>query len=123
MWVMDKRVEYCVLSTDPMHRADEEFIDQRANYVYNPDDILSPADQDPSRRYNLHQQADMTILALAVMEEQRQGVATAWVNHLQSRNPGMAGANILFRIREAKELSAGGDGPGEGGDGMKSRIV
>lgn len=42
----------------------------------------------------------MTILGLAVLENNNQNVAAAWVNHLTAKNPRMSELRVLIRIVE-----------------------
>jgi len=104
VYVMSDRLEYCLLSTEPMCAEDEEFVDQREMYDYSGDlhrKLFGRSLMDSE--YNVHQQADMTILGMCVLEENSQSVATAWINHLQRSNPGLESANILFRIKDERE--------------------
>lgn len=93
----DKKIDYCVFSTKSQHDHDEEFIDQRTfhNFENVHNDLF-----DVGEKFNIHQQADQTILALAVLEENTQNMASAWLNHLQSKNSALENASILIKIIE-----------------------
>lgn len=103
VYVMDKRVQYFVLSTDPSPlAADEVFLDQRRMHDFSdPSKILAPA---PEEDLNIHQQADQTIIAMGVFEESTRDLASAWINHLQKENRNLQNAHILFRMKGPTEL-------------------
>lgn len=42
----------------------------------------------------------MTILALAVLENNEEPVAKAWINHLISKNPRISELRLLIRLKE-----------------------
>lgn len=93
----EKKIEYCVFSTKSKHNTDEIFIDQRSMYNYENlhNDLF-----DIGEKFNIHQQVDQTILAMAVLEENTQNLVSAWLNHLQTKNPTLNEASILVRLIE-----------------------
>lgn len=99
VWVRDKKLEYCVLSAPPIRSEDEDFEDPKTFFDYSDPAKVLYKEEDPNGT-NLHHQADQTILALAIMEETNQNIGSAWVNHLQRRNPRLETASILLRIKE-----------------------
>ena len=100
---MDKRVHYFILSTDPPPQAaDEIFLDQRRMYDFaDPKKIFAPV---PEEDLNMHQQADQTIVAMAVFQEDTRELASAWINHLQKENAQLQKAHILFRMKGHTEV-------------------
>ncbi|KAI1715709.1 evolutionarily conserved signaling intermediate in toll pathway domain-containing protein [Ditylenchus destructor] len=99
VWVREKKLEYCVLSASPVESEDEEFIDPRSVYDYSDPAKDLYVGEDPNGS-NLHHQSDQIILALSIMEETTQNIGSAWVNHLQTKNPMLEKASILLRIKE-----------------------
>ncbi|KAK0400290.1 hypothetical protein QR680_003441 [Steinernema hermaphroditum] len=99
VYVMDQRIEYAVLSTDPLPESFEEFDDDDVEDANRFETWKSPWERDPfSTKRNLHQQTDQTILGLAVFEECTQEAAAAWVNYLQKFAPRMSEFDVLFRL-------------------------
>jgi hypothetical protein len=99
---MDKPVMYMVLSSSHIHSHDEKWIDQRS--IYDLSDIHSKL-ADENKETTLHHQSDMTILSLAVLEQNTQKNAASWINDLvASSNPRLGQSSILFRIKEPFEL-------------------
>uniref|UniRef100_A0A1I7YPU6 Evolutionarily conserved signaling intermediate in Toll pathway, mitochondrial n=1 Tax=Steinernema glaseri TaxID=37863 RepID=A0A1I7YPU6_9BILA len=99
VYVMDQKVEYAVLSTDPSAEPFDEFED---DHVEDPDRFeswKSPWERDPfMKKRTLHEQSEQTILGLAVFEECTQEAAASWVNHLQKAAPKIGQLNVLFRL-------------------------
>lgn len=100
VYAMDNRIEYCVFSAKSQQLTEDEFIDQRSFHKY---DNLHNDLFDIGKNSNIHQQTDQTILALAVLEENTSNMASAWLNHLQSKNPVLENASILIRIIEKEK--------------------
>ncbi|TKR61183.1 hypothetical protein L596_028328 [Steinernema carpocapsae] len=102
VYVMDKTVQYAVLSSDPIPGVLEEFLDDDEEDVNRFSEWKSPWERDPFRKErNLHQQSDQTVLALAVFEETGQEAAAAWINHLQERCSKIQEFDVLFRLQSA----------------------
>jgi len=102
VYVMDQKVEYAVLSSDPLPQSFDEFDDDDAEDPNRFASWKSPWERDPFFKIrNMHEQNDQTILALAVFEEISQASAAAWVNHLQKACPRIEGFDVLFRLKSA----------------------
>ncbi|KAK0400288.1 hypothetical protein QR680_003441 [Steinernema hermaphroditum] len=104
VYVMDQRIEYAVLSTDPLPESFEEFDDDDVEDANRFETWKSPWERDPfSTKRNLHQQTDQTILGLAVFEECTQEAAAAWVNYLQKFAPRMSEFDHISSMEDQRE--------------------
>uniref|UniRef100_A0AC34PV66 Evolutionarily conserved signaling intermediate in Toll pathway, mitochondrial n=1 Tax=Panagrolaimus sp. JU765 TaxID=591449 RepID=A0AC34PV66_9BILA len=99
VYVMDKRVQYFVMSCPPWDIDFNEFVEQNDLYEASSfaQRLLNENDTLISR--NLHQQPDETILAMAVFENPTEQMALQWINHLTESNKNLLKSNILFRIK------------------------
>lgn len=70
--------------------------------------LWAPADRFAS---NLHQQADQTILALAVFGINSNEFASAWLSHLQEENGNLNRLSVLFRLKELRRSLERTDAP------------
>jgi signaling intermediate in Toll pathway protein len=116
VYVMEKRVKYFVLSGPPAEKDFNEFIEKRD--MYDVTDIRRKLfdENDNFNELNVHQQADQTILSIAVFENESEAMALSWVNHLSEQNPKLRDATVLFRVKknelhvnEEKEEENGGE--------------
>uniref|UniRef100_A0A914C7X3 Evolutionarily conserved signaling intermediate in Toll pathway, mitochondrial n=1 Tax=Acrobeloides nanus TaxID=290746 RepID=A0A914C7X3_9BILA len=99
VWVMSHKVKYVVLSADAWPGIKDEFVEKKD--VFDFSDVAKTLHTDDlNDDPNVHQQKEMTILGLAVLENNNQNVAAAWVNHLTAKNPRMSELRVLIRIVE-----------------------
>ena len=81
VYVRDIKVRYILLSTSSMHSVDEEWIDQREIHDYS--DLRSKLyDLNAENEPSIHHQSDMTILALAVLQQNTQQNVSSWISQL-----------------------------------------
>ena len=71
-----------VLSAPSMIDEDEEIVDQRTAFVFDSHEQLHQEFWDDGLKPNLHQQADQTILALAILGVNSHEFASAWSANL-----------------------------------------
>lgn len=106
LYVQRIQTQYVVLSTDPtgtVESLSDKFLDhnERADidnatlYKGVLDEHYDEPD-DPT----IHEQKDMTILALGMMETYDQNTASAWINHLIESNPTLKESTVILRIKE-----------------------
>lgn len=112
VYVRHTRAQYVLFSTDPLGTAerhadqfrrhvDIENIDETRLFQGVLDECYESEDEP-----TVHEQADMTILALGMLEQVSQDTASAWVSHLQQANPRLSDATILLRVKEKSNASS-----------------
>ena len=71
-------MHYIVLSAPPLLEADEEFIDTRTSHFVDTPEEFHKMLWQTGPKYNLHQQADQTILALGILGVFNHEYASVW---------------------------------------------
>jgi signaling intermediate in Toll pathway protein len=115
VYVMEKRVKYFILSGPPEEKDFNDFIEKRD--IYDVTNIRKKFFElhDDFNELNVHQQADQTILGLAVFEHESEAMSLSWINHLSEKNPKLKEATVLFRIKK-NELNVNDEDENENGE-------
>ncbi|VBB27768.1 unnamed protein product [Acanthocheilonema viteae] len=104
VYLMDKCIEYVVLSSDPKSQCYEKYEVDELDEDFENWKSEWDGGYEKCPECSIHEQEHETVLALSVFGKVCQDTAVAWITHLQEKNPTLLNARILFRTKQASKI-------------------
>ncbi|CAG9536019.1 unnamed protein product [Cercopithifilaria johnstoni] len=103
VYLMDKCIEYVVLSSDPKSHYYEKYEEDDLDEDFENWKSEWDGGYEKRPKCSIHEQEHETVLALSVFGKVCQDIAVGWITHLQEKNPSLHSVRVLFRTKQASE--------------------